>query len=238
MTRQASELSNIEAILFDKDGTLLDFHATWLPKGRELLDKLCAGDVALMSHLMVKAGYDAASGRILSGSILAAGNNLDIAQVWAPELGMPIAELEAFINAEFAASDSHPSVPVDRLTSSLQKLHDMGYTLGVATMDSEKGINATLTPFSCLHLFGFLAGYDSGHGSKPGPGMVQGFCQAMGLQPQQVMVVGDNTHDLHMGLSAGAGVVVGVLTGTSVGADLHEADFVLDSIADLPQLLS
>ena len=238
MTRQASELSDIAAILFDKDGTLLDFHATWLPKGRELLEKLCAADDALMSRLMVKAGYDAASGRILSGSILAAGNNLDIAQVWAPELGMQVAKLEAFINAEFAASDSHPSVPVDRLAPSLKKLHDMGYTLGIATMDSEQGINATLTPFSCLHLFSFLTGYDSGHGSKPGPGMVQGFCQAMDLQPHQVMVVGDNTHDLHMGLSAGAGVVVGVLTGTSVSADLHEADYVLDSIADLPELLS
>ena len=36
MIRQASELSDIEAILFDKDGTLLDFHGTWLPKGRDL----------------------------------------------------------------------------------------------------------------------------------------------------------------------------------------------------------
>jgi phosphoglycolate phosphatase len=238
MTRQASELSDIAAILFDKDGTLLDFHGTWLPKGRELLEKLCAGDEALMSRLMVKAGYDAASGRILSGSILAAGNNLDIAQIWAHELAMSVAELEAFINAEFAASSSHPSVPVNALTPSLQKLHVMGYVLGIATMDSEQGIQATLQPFACLHLFSFLAGYDSGHGSKPGPGMVQGFCQAMGLKPQQVMVVGDNTHDLHMGLSAGAGVVVGVLTGTSVGSDLHEADFVLDSIADLPELLA
>ena len=191
----------------------------------------------MKSRLMVKAGYDASSGRIISGSILAAGNNMDIAQVWASELGMSAAELESYINKEFAAGDSHPSVPVDDLTSSLQKLHDMGYVLGVATMDSEKGIEATLVPFSCLHLFSFLAGYDSGHGSKPGPGMVQGFCQTMGLQPHQVMVVGDNTHDLHMGLSAGAGVVVGVLTGTSASTDLHEADYVLDSIADLPELL-
>jgi len=238
MTRQAAKLSDIAAILFDKDGTLLDFHATWLPKGRDLLTKFCGDDSALKSRLMVKAGYDASSGRIMSGSILAAGSNMDIAQVWAQELAMPVAELEAYINQEFASGDSHPSVPVDDLTPSLQKLHDMGYVLGVATMDSEQGIEATLVPFACLHLFSFLAGYDSGFGSKPGPGMVQGFCQAMGLQPHQVMVVGDNTHDLHMGLSAGAGVVVGVLTGTSVGSDLHEADFVLESIADLPELLA
>ena len=237
MTRQASELSDIEAILFDKDGTLLDFHGTWLPRGRDILDKLCGDDGALKSRLLAKVGYDASNGRIMSGSILAAGTNMDVAQVWAPELARSAVELEAYINRELSTNDSHPSVPVDDLTPSLQKLHDMGYALGVATMDSEKGIEATLVPFSCLHLFSFLAGYDSGHGSKPGPGMVQGFCQAMNLQPHQVMVVGDNTHDLHMGLSAGAGVVVGVLTGTSASADLHEADYVLDSIADLPELL-
>jgi phosphoglycolate phosphatase len=104
-------------------------------------------------------------------------------------------------------------------------------------MDSEAGIDATLGNFNCLHLFDYKVGYDSGHGSKPGPGMVLGFCQQTGLKPEQVMVVGDNTHDLHMGKSAGAGINVGVLTGTSHTAELEvDADLVLASIADLPGL--
>ncbi|HCH33142.1 MAG TPA: hypothetical protein DE045_09380 [Oceanospirillaceae bacterium] len=48
---------------------------------------------------------------------------------------------------------------------------------------------------------------------------------------------GDNAHDLHIGKSAGAGLNVGVLTGTSHTAELEvDADLVLDSIADLPAL--
>ncbi|MDP6968174.1 MAG: HAD family hydrolase [Gammaproteobacteria bacterium] len=238
MTSPAGDLSQIAGILFDKDGTLLDFYATWIPKGRALLAKLCDGDVTLMLRLMSLVGYDMHTNNIISGSILAAGNNLQIAQLWAKELKLPVAELEVTINAEFANATTPPSVAVDNLTVTLQRLQQMGYILGVATMDSEQGINTSMASFDCLHLFDFLAGYDSGYGSKPGPGMVQGFCQVMSLRPEQVMVVGDNTHDMHMGLSAGAGAVVGVLTGTSAAADLHEADYVLDSIADLPALLA
>jgi phosphoglycolate phosphatase len=53
------------------------------------------------------------------------------------------------------------------------------------------------------------------------------------------MVVGDNTHDIHMGQSAAAGYNVGVLTGTSTRDELEpEADLVVDSIADLATLWS
>jgi phosphoglycolate phosphatase len=68
--------------------------------------------------------------------------------------------------------------------------------------------------------------------------MVLGFCDAVGLEPGQVMVCGDNRHDLEMGRSAGAGMLVGVLTGTSSHEHLRGlADHVVDSIADIEALL-
>lgn len=234
----AVNLQDIKGIVFDKDGTLLDFHSTWVPRMHAILMQLCNDDVDFALGLAVAVGYDVQQQRVRSGSILAAGNNLEIAQAWAQPLGRSVNELEAILNREFASDAAGGSVAVEDLTASMQRLRDLGYLLGVATMDSEAGIEATLAPFDCLDLFSFKAGYDSGHGSKPGPGMVHGFCEAMGLPPKAVMVVGDNTHDLHMGLSAGAGVVVGVLTGTSVASELYEAHYVLDSVADLPDLLS
>jgi phosphoglycolate phosphatase len=53
-----------------------------------------------------------------------------------------------------------------------------------------------------------------------------------------VAVVGDNLHDLDMGRRAGAGLVVGVLTGNSERADLTaHADHVLESIVELEGVL-
>jgi phosphoglycolate phosphatase len=51
-------------------------------------------------------------------------------------------------------------------------------------------------------------------------------------------MVGDNLHDLEMGRRAGAGLVVGVLTGNSGRGELATcADHVLDSIEQLEALL-
>jgi phosphoglycolate phosphatase len=68
--------------------------------------------------------------------------------------------------------------------------------------------------------------------------MVEGFCRATGLAAFQVAMVGDNLHDLEMGRRAGAGLVVGVLTGNSGRGELATcADHVLDSIEQLEALL-
>jgi phosphoglycolate phosphatase len=108
----------------------------------------------------------------------------------------------------------------------------------VATSDSLQGARASLSGFGVLERLDFLAGYDSGHGVKPDPGMVEGFCGATGLVAAQVAVIGDNPDDLEMGRAAGAGLVVGVLTGTGASSELEAlADHVLGSIAEIETLL-
>ena len=108
----------------------------------------------------------------------------------------------------------------------------------LATNDSHDGALATLRPFGIVERLTFVAGYDSGHGGKPGPGMVEAFCARTGLSPGAVMVVGDNLHDMEMGRRGGAGVVVGVLGGSGSLETLSTtADWVIDDIAELEDLL-
>ena len=231
------DASKIKGIVFDKDGTLLDFHGTWMPKLRAAVSELANGDANVALTMLKIVGFDSHQNRVLGGSVLAAGDNRDISLIWAPLVNQSVDRVEALLNKMFADSTYGDSVAVKELTPSLNKLAHLGLVLGVATMDSEAGIKATLSDFGCLHLFDYAVGYDSGFGSKPGPGMVLGFCQHTGLKPEEVMVVGDNTHDLHMGQSAGVGFNVGVLTGTSTRSELiTDADLVLDSIADLRAL--
>ena len=49
----------IEAVLFDKDGTLVDLLATWLPTYRAATDRLAeaAGDPSLSDRLMIAGGW-------------------------------------------------------------------------------------------------------------------------------------------------------------------------------------
>ena len=58
------------------------------------------------------------------------------------------------------------------------------------------------------------------------------------VAPGEVLVVGDTLHDLHMGRAAGAGVVVGVLSGTGTRELLApHCDYVIDDVLALESVL-
>ncbi len=227
-------------IVFDKDGTLLDFNRTWLPVYRFAAREFAAGDEPLAQQLLSRHGYLPAEQRFVGGSLLAAGNNRQIAEAWSLQLGQPdrAADIGERLERIFREQGALQATPVAGLADTLARLKRDGLRLGVATADSHRGIVETLRAFDVLRHFDFLAGYDSGHGVKPEAGMVLAFCTGLEIDPAGVVVVGDNRHDIEMGRNAGAGLCVGVLTGTSTRGELETlADVVLDDIGGLPGLL-
>lgn len=229
-------MPRIRGILFDKDGTLLDHEATWVPITIAIARHAAGGDHALAEALLEHGGFDIKTQKFRAGTPLAAGTPPQIAASWADVLGSRTPpRLELDIHRMFDEGSGN-SVLLPGIRDALGRLRNEASFLGIATSDSVVGIHSSLGHHDVLDLFDFLAGYDSGHGVKPGPGMVQAFCRATRLDPSEVAVVGDNTHDLRMGLSAGAGLKIGVLTGTSGHEDLaSEADIVIESVALLPE---
>lgn len=229
----------IRAILFDKDGTLLDFTATWMPAIRAAAQVAARGDPDLSDRLLEVGGYDAAAKRLLPDRPLSAGNAREIAAVWEPLApGWSAEALTAELDRIFEDRAETDARPVTDLAALFRRLKGRGLRLGVASSDSARGIAATLRAFDVLPMLDFLAGYDSGFGAKPDPGVVLAFAARTALEPGAVAVVGDNACDLEMGYRAGAGLRVGVLSGTAARVDLAPlADHVLDSIAGLEALL-
>jgi len=236
-----SLLPPVRGLLFDKDGTLFDFNATWMPLYLETANEVAGGDRALALELMVESGYDAASRRLDPHSPLAAGTNAEIAEIWARVAGgeWSVARLTRRFDANFAKSMEMRPTPVTDLASLFGRLKAKGLKIGVATMDSHAAARAAIETFELVGLVDFACGYDSGHGHKPGPGMVEAFCRAVELSAKDVAVVGDTPHDMHMARAAGAGFAIGVLTGVSPREVLADhADRVLASIAELDALLA
>ncbi|MDI7861535.1 HAD family hydrolase [Rhizobiaceae bacterium n13] len=228
----------INGILFDKDGTLLDYAKSWLPVNRELARIAAEGDGELADRLLAACGMDPVTGHVVPDSLLAAGNTTEIAEGLV-RAGSPlsVAQLVERLDPLFSSA-ARSAVPVTDLAGFFRDLHGKGYKLGVASSDNERSIRETAERFGFAGYLHYIAGYDSGHGAKPEPGMVFGFCKATGLAPEQVAVVGDNNHDLHMGRSAGAGLRVAVLTGTGSIASLSEAaDHCLNDITELESVL-
>jgi phosphoglycolate phosphatase len=231
-------MAKITAILFDKDGTLLDFDRSWEPVNRRAALFAAAGDEVLADRLMVICGMDPLTGKVSSGSLFAAAAPSEIAAAMS-NAGALFDEDELTEHLDrFFVEGAANAVAVTDLAALFARLKARGLHLGIASSDNEASIRAVAERMGLMPYLDFIAGYDSGHGTKPDPGMIEAFAASQGIALSDIAMVGDNTHDLHMARNANAGLAIGVLTGTSGREALEpDADHVLDSIEDLESLL-
>jgi len=221
----------IDGLLFDKDGTLFDFRISWGRWAAKFLAEM-ARDADHAERLGRAIGFDAGSLSFRADSPVIAATAADIAAALAPELdGVSVADLTERIDETAGAAPMSEAVPLRPLLSILRA---RGLRLGVATNDSEVPARQHLAAHAITDCFDFIAGYDSGHGAKPGPGMCLAFAATLGLDPARVAMVGDSRHDLQAGRAAGMRTVA-VLTGIAKPADLADlADVILPDIGALP----
>ncbi len=221
----------IDGIVFDKDGTLFDFRRSWGGWVQGVLAELATGSghAAALADVL---RFDCATGDFLADSPVIAASTAEIADVLLPLLPeQSLTRLEARLNRLAGASQMVPAVPLRPL---LQALRSRGLRLGVATNDVEASARAHLLAQDVAGFFDLVVGYDSGHGAKPGPGMLLAFAAQTGLDPARVLMVGDSRHDLMAGRAAGMRPVA-VLTGIATAEDLAPlAEAVLPDIGALP----
>lgn len=231
----------ISAVLFDKDGTLADFHAMWLPAYRAGARYVAAqaGEPGLAARLLAGAGYVAERDALAADSLLAVGSTGAIVAAWMREAGLSArVEVAEGLGRIFHEHASRAPRATADLGALLGRLRARGLALGVATMDGTAAARAGLRALGVEHLMDFIAGFDAGHGPKPGPGMALAFADAVGHAPARIAVVGDTAADLQMGRAAGAGACVGVLSGIGDRAGLEPwADVIIDDVGGLEAVL-
>ncbi|HEY4192423.1 MAG TPA: HAD family hydrolase [Mesorhizobium sp.] len=233
-------MAGIKGILFDKDGTLVDFQATWFAIGDRMAMEAAGEDRSEADRLMQLAGYDFEARAFKSDSVFAAGTNADIVGLWYPGVDQDrkramIAKFDTVTAREGALK----AVALPGTKDAIASLHASGFRLGVATNDSTKGAEQTLLGLGIAQMFTAAYGYDAVANPKPAPDTVLAFCDLTGLRPAEIAMVGDNRHDLEMARAGDCGLAIGVLSGTGTRQSLAAmADVLLDSIADLPAFLA
>jgi len=230
----------MRGILFDKDGTLIDFDSTWLPVYRTVVLHLADGDQKTATRMLERSGFDARSGRSRSGSIIAAGTTDEMVACWRPDLkGEAFAGAIAQVDEMFIAGALDNLTPITDLAALFTRLKQDGCCLGISTNDVTRSAYACFDHLELTGQLDFITGYDGVARAKPAPDMALAFCAACQIEPKDIVVVGDNIHDLEMGVAAGAGLNVGVLTGGAARDEFGTlADIVLESVADLPDMLA
>ncbi|MFL5680322.1 MAG: HAD family hydrolase [Chloroflexota bacterium] len=232
-------LDGIDLVVFDKDGTLIDFDSMWTPWVIELTERLeAAAGRALADRIDAELGFDRAAGRAVAGQPLAIMpmGDLRAATVDLNEragLSRDAAE-RTLDEAWFIPDPVLEAHPVTDLRALFASLRARGIRIAVATSDDHAPTAATLEGLGVGALVEALVGADDGIARKPAPDPVLHICAQLGIAPARTAVVGDSAADLAMGRAAGAARTIGVLTGVSGRQELEPyADAVVDSVAAL-----
>jgi phosphoglycolate phosphatase len=225
-------------VIFDKDGTLIDFHYMWGSWAVELARGLeDATGLPLAEPLFSAMGFDPTTNRIMPSGPLALDPVVEIQGLIMGVLqkaGLPAQAGEAALAAAWHIPDPiQLARPLADLTLLFSALCASGAKIAIATSDDRPQTEATLAAWKLTPLVDALVCADDGIPIKPAPDMVLALCEALHLPISRTLVVGDNVPDLQMSRAAGAGFTLGVLSGLASAAELAPyADLLLSSVDD------
>ena len=220
---RGSALGDVDAVLFDKDGTLSVSEPQLLTLAKTRVF-LCVEQAASalepaarseLSHLLERA-YGLSPESICPAGITAVASrdhNLIATATALVQVGMGWPEALALSERVFADADrlharrgaenqGATSRTTNGLRCWLEQLQAAGVVCAVISNDDMGGIEDFLISHQ---LTGFFAGLWSAEHRprKPDPAAVHGLCEQLGVQPSRCALIGDANSDLRMAVAAG-----------------------------------
>jgi phosphoglycolate phosphatase len=232
-------------VIFDKDGTLIDFEHAWGQQTVAGVERLVAavgdGD-ALRRDLYRSLGYDPQTGHTDSTGPLATAAMAKLSTIAATVLyqhGLGWDEAEAHVKNSFEAGMAAIPLrelvrPVTDVKALLNDLRRANVCVAIVTTDDRTSTQAMMALLGIEDQLDFLACGDDQIPAKPAPDAVLKACTCLGVEAGHTLVVGDTVTDMVMAERAGAGCRAAVLTGAGARDALApHADVVLNSIAEI-----
>jgi phosphoglycolate phosphatase len=233
-------------IIFDKDGTLIDFTATWIPLIRKrvtfLLKKL-GRNRELEAFLLKSWGIDPLTGKVDPRGpcpVSPRSDEIIIGTMALYQHGYPWDESKQWVSQAFDEADAEGDwrekvVPIKGIRTFLSRLKRDGVYTALATNDERKDTEAILSHLGLDGLFDIILCAGEVEPPKPHPETILTICRKLSVPAHEAVMVGDSVTDMMMGKRAGVGLAIGILEGgVTPGEELEKvADLVVHSILDL-----
>ncbi len=234
---------NIEAVIFDKDGTLEDSQSFWRKMGIQrarLIDAQVPGtsEPLLMAWGILEQTLDPrglmAVGSRYENEIAAAAYIAETGRSW---LEAKQIAANAFNEASKSFLKTSETAPLfaDSLTL-LPSLVTHNIKLGIISADSSEGVNNFITNHQLEKYIQLAMGSDGTIG-KPEPQLFIQACSALGVEPAKTLMIGDSQGDIEMAKSAGARAGIGICRNSNYKHELN-ADVLVNSLSEIKVLRS
>ena len=201
----------MKAIIFDKDGTLIDFDAFWLNISRQAIGEvlnICRLPENLLFQIMeafgVHNGVTSIEGVVCKGTYAQMGTIVyDILKSHGCQIGREDM-IRLVTDLYVKHSDAGQILPTTlKLKETLQTLKSRGLKLAVVTTDNLEMTLKCLKTLGVDRLFDVIYTDDGVIPTKPDPACAEDFCRRFDLQREDVLMVGDTMTDVEFAGNAG-----------------------------------
>jgi phosphoglycolate phosphatase len=226
----------IQAIIFDKDGTLEDSGAylrNLAQKRADAIDLIIPGlgepvlkAFGIDRNILDPAGLQAVGSRA-ENQIVAAGYIAATGKSWMNAIDLA---RQAFVTAD-ALFRSTPASIFPGCLEKIQTLANAGIKLGIISAATTRQVTRFAEYHQLNSYFQVLLGSDLDF-AKPDPRLFQYACDKLGVNPDRTLMIGDGSGDMMMGSRGGAAGCIGI-SWDGISSQLPGADLM---ITDLSQL--
>jgi HAD superfamily hydrolase (TIGR01549 family) len=206
----------VDAVAFDKDGTLIDLDAAWGPAARAWVETAAGGDTALAEVLAADMGLEIDTEHLVGGGLFAVGT---VGQLYEATLSVlsrhgidadgSVTRAREAREMSALAGEKGNLVALGDVIGTFESLRDAGLRLAIVSSDDRSAIDAAIETLGIGPFLATVVAGNEGILPKPAPDVLVEAARRMGAPAGRMLYVGDSWVDAAAGQSAGvAGTVL------------------------------
>ncbi|MBI5975077.1 HAD family hydrolase [Staphylococcus canis] len=223
-------------IMFDKDGTLIQFDQSWVKIGIQLIDDVCEHfQIKQLEEVYEQLGV--VKRQFKPGSIMASGTLEEMIEVFNSFAEQDTSQWVKQKSQSLIRQRIPENVLYKGVKTTLKLLQQQGYHLGIVTSDNSTGISYFMEQTQLQSLFDCVITTEENGYEKPDKRILTPLWER-GVKPSEVVIVGDTDNDMLTGKNAQLLASIGVRTGLGQDALYKDADIIMSSVNELPEVLT
>ena len=239
------QIENIETVIFDKDGTLIDLHFFW-GKMTELRAQEIVNYFNLNQNQFKKIsnflGYNVSAKKMLPNGITALYSRVKIIEIFKKnleELNIFTSEKQLEEIFDKVSNDFYKNIfkytkPIQSAIIFAKKLHEKNVKLAIVTADSIESTKLTIKQFNWEELFQALIGRESHPETKESGKPTKLALELLSADPKTTIMIGDSPTDSISAKNAGMEKTILVATGQTSKKDLEKtSQYCVNSLEEI-----